>query len=208
VVLIGAGGHARVCLESLRDCGHHVVGAISLDGRGVDNLGVEMLGSDHDIQAVVQQHQIDAAFPSIGDNASRSAAVRRCADAGIAMVAAISRYAMVSSSAIVCDGAVLMPGAVVNAASVIGTGAIVNTNASVDHDCDIGDFVHIAPGVALAGGIVVGESALIGIGARVLPNLTIGAGAIIGAGAVITRDVLAGCTVVGVPGRVIAEPQQ
>ena len=78
VVLIGAGGHARVCLEALRDGGHHVVGAISLDGQGVHSLGVEMLGTDHDLPTVVQQHQIDAAFPSLGDNAARCAATRRC----------------------------------------------------------------------------------------------------------------------------------
>jgi UDP-2-acetamido-3-amino-2,3-dideoxy-glucuronate N-acetyltransferase len=47
----------------------------------------------------------------------------------------------------------------------------------------------------------VGRGAAIGSGAVVLPGLTIGPRATIGAGAVVVRDVPAGATVVGVPGR-------
>ncbi|MEO7396951.1 MAG: acetyltransferase [Ilumatobacteraceae bacterium] len=202
VLLVGAGGHARVCLEALQDdSANDVVGAVSTDGRGLGDLGVGMLGADGDIVRLIEQHQLTAAFAAIGDNAARSRAVQRCLDAGLTVIAAVSRFAMVSRTAVIGAGAALLPGAVVNAATHVGTGAIVNTNASVDHDGRIGDFVHVAPGVAIGGAVTVGAFAMIGTGARILPGVTIGRDAIIGAGAVVRHDVADGETVVGVPAR-------
>lgn len=202
VILIGAGGHARVCLEALQDDDTHVVvGAVSSDGSAIDHLGVPMLGSVRDLAATMTTHRIDQVFVAIGDNNAR----RRASESGqaddVAFATAFSRFARVSRTALVEAGAALLPGATVNAATVIGRGAIVNTNASIDHDCRIGAFAHIAPGVAIAGGVTIGAGALIGIGSRVLPGLTVGDGAIVGAGAVVVNDVPAGAVVTGVPAR-------
>lgn len=204
VLLIGAGGHARVCLEALRDDPRHkVVGAVSRDRRSIHTLGVEVIGADDELEIATQRASATTAFVAIGDNAARAALTRRWLDSGRPLTSAISRHAIVSATATVEPGAALLPGAVVNAATVIGLGSIVNTNASVDHDCSVGEFVHIAPGTAIGGGVTIGDGAFVGLGARILPNLTIGAGATVGAGAVVVRDVPPGATVVGVPARPI-----
>jgi UDP-perosamine 4-acetyltransferase len=201
VMLVGAGGHARVCLEALLDGAVVVVGALSADGSGPENLGVPMMGSSDDIATLAEQHGIDAVFVAIGDNATRAAVSRRCLDAGLDLTIAVSRFAMTSMTATIGSGAALLPGAVVNAATHIGEGAIINSNASVDHDCSIGNYVHVAPGVAIGGGVTVGDLTMIGIGARVLPGISIGHGVVVGAGAVVHHDVSPGETVVGVPAR-------
>ncbi len=200
--MVGAGGHARVCLEALEDDpGTLVVGAVSRDGTGVDELGVPLLGLDGDLPEIAVRHDASAVFVAIGDNAARAAVTRRCEAAGLQVARAISRYAMVSERATIAEGAAVLPGGVVNAGTKIGRGAVVNTNASVDHDCVIGDHVHVAPGVAIAGGVRIGAGTLVGLGARVLPNLRIGARAVVGAGAVVVNDVPDGATVTGVPAR-------
>ena len=200
ILLVGAGGHARVCLEALLDDPSlTVAGAVSRDGAGVEGLGVPMVGTDHDLRAAADRVGAAAAFVAIGDNAARARVAAACDAVGLTLAVAVSRFAMVSRTAVVRPGAAVLPGAVVNAATVIGEGTIVNTNASVDHDNRIGRFVHIAPGSALGGDVVVGDGAFIGLGSRVLPGLTIGDGAVVGAGAVVVRNVPAGAVVIGVP---------
>lgn len=203
VLLVGAGGHARVCLEALRDSGYDVVGCVSRDGTAVAGLSCPIVGTDDDLAAAAAACGATHAFVAVGDNAARRSASLRCADAGLPLVTAISRFAMLSSSATVGVGAVVLAGAVVNAVATIGDGAIVNTRASVDHDNRVGAFAHVSVGVALAGAVVVGELAMVGIGSIVLPGRTIGDGATVGGGAVVVHDVAPGATVVGVPARVV-----
>ncbi|HET8637501.1 MAG TPA: maltose acetyltransferase domain-containing protein [Acidobacteriaceae bacterium] len=51
--------------------------------------------------------------------------------------------------------------------------------------------------------VTVGKNVWIGGGAVLLPGITVGDGAVIGAGTVVTKDIPAGATVVGNPGRVV-----
>ena len=202
VLLIGAGGHARVCLEALLDMDDtDVVGAVSADGSGIAGLGVPLLGMQSDLEKITQSHGVTAVCVAIGDNSIRQTISTIVAESGGTVTHVVSRFAMLSSSASLGDGVQLLAGSVVNAACDIGAGTIVNTNASIDHDCHVGEFVHVAPGVAIGGDVTIGELAFIGLGARVLPGLTIGAGATVGAGAVVIADVPPGATVVGVPAR-------
>jgi len=200
--MVGAGGHARVCLEALRDNPvFDVVGCVSRDGTAIEGLTAALLGDDSDLAATAARAGATHAFVAIGDNAARAAAIERCRAAGLVLVNAVSRFAMVSSSARLGLGVALLPGAVVNASAQLADGVIVNTNASIDHDCVIGEAAHIAPGSALAGGVVVGAATMVGMGASVVPGVTIGSQAIVGAGAVVLADVADGVTVVGVPAR-------
>ena len=204
LLLVGAGGHARVCLEALRDrTGVRVVGCVSADGVAIAGLQVPMVGTDDDLVAAALRSGATHAFVAIGDNATRSAVMGRCVAAGLQLVNAISGFAMVSPAVELGVGVAVLPGAVVNAACSVADGVIVNTRASVDHDCVLDAAVHIAPGATLGGGVQVGARSLVGIGAVIAPYLTVGSDVVVGAGAVVVRDVPDGVTVVGVPARAI-----
>lgn len=202
LVIVGAGGHARMCVEILLERDDlHVVGAVSADGTGVPDLGVPIIGTHDELSNITESEDARAVCVAIGDNVVRQAIAEELTQSGHLATLAVSASAVVSPTARLGAGCQVMPAAVITAMARIGPGTIVNTNASVDHDARIGAYVHIAPGVALGGGVTIGDRTLVGLGSRVLPGITIGADVTIGAGAVVIDDIPDGLTVVGVPAR-------
>jgi UDP-perosamine 4-acetyltransferase len=201
VLLYGAGGHARVCLDTLVGSGHVVVGAVSRDGTGVEGLGVPVFGTDAELDHLTESENVHAICVAVGDNRDRSSITRNLTERGYVLTTAISTHAVVSPTASIGPGGLVVAAAVVNAATSIGRGVIVNTNATVDHDVVVGEFVHVAPGTAVGGGVTIGDRVLLGLGSRVLPGIRVVADAIVGAGAVVIDDVAPGDVVVGVPAR-------
>jgi UDP-perosamine 4-acetyltransferase len=201
IVLIGAGGHAAVCLDVLHSRGHAVVGAVSRDGSAAPGFAVPVLGTTDQLGEVIASWPSAAWFVAIGDNEARQRWIDTCAGRGATLAVAIGPTAWVSPSATVGAGTFIAPHGVVNAGATIGGGVIVNTAAVIEHDCWIGAGAHVAPGAVLGGSVHVGDGALVGLGSRVLPGVRIGRGAIIGAGAVVIDDVDDGVTVTGVPAR-------
>lgn len=201
VLVVGAGGHAKVCLEALSDSGFRVVGCLNAGGEPVAGVQCEVVGRDVDLAAIAAERGVTNVFVAIGDNHARAAVSQRAVAAGLTLVNAVSRFAMVSGGATLGRGVAVLAGAVVNTSAAIGDGVIVNTRSSVDHDSWISDFAHVAVGVSLAGGVVIGAHTLVGVGASVAPGVHVGADVVVGAGAVVVRDVADGLTVVGVPAR-------
>ena len=99
------------------------------------------------------------------------------------------------------------PGATIGRRVIMdhGMGIVIGETAIVGND------VLIYQGVTLGGTSLerakrhptIGHNCVLGAGAKVLGNIDIGAGSRIGANSVVVRDVPAGCTVVGIPGKVV-----
>ncbi len=201
VVIVGAGGHAKVVIELVRAAGfYQILGCTDPEMKSAGVLGVPVLGSD-DVLGQVLSEGTRHAFLAIGDNAARQSVGAKVRALGFELINAISPHALISPTAILGAGIAIMNGAVVNACTRLGDFAIVNTGAVVDHDCEIGAGVHLGPGSTLAGTVKVGSGAFVGAGATIVPGITIGEGATIGAGAVVIHDVPAGAVVAGVPAR-------
>lgn len=203
LIVVGAGGHAKVVLELIRASGRfNVIGCVD-PGGAREILGVPVLGGD-ELLPGLHRAGVRYAFVALGGNRLRRDVTRRVRDIGFELPAAVSPAASISPTASVAAGAAIMGGVTINANAVVAEGAIVNTNASVDHDCVVGPFAHCAPGTHLAGVVVVEEGAFVGIGACAIPGTRIGAWSVVGAGAVVIDDVPPRATAVGVPARVQA----
>jgi UDP-perosamine 4-acetyltransferase len=192
VIVIGAGGHARVVIDALRRTGAAVLGVCDpgLASGSPGPLGVVCLGGDealerHDKTRVLLANGIG----SVGDPGRRIAAYRRLTDAGWRFASVIHPAAIVAPDCIIEAGTQVMAGAILQSGTRIGQNAIVNTAASVDHDCSIGDHVHIAPGATLCGNVTIGTATHIGSGAVVVQGVRIGSRSLIGAGVIVTRPI-------------------
>ena len=101
----------------------------------------------------------------------------------------------------------------------IHPGARIGSGVFIDHGMGvvIGETAEVGNRCLLYQGVTLGgtgkehgkrhptldENVVVGAGAKILGAINIGANTRIGAGSVVVRDVEDGCTVVGVPGRVI-----
>jgi UDP-perosamine 4-acetyltransferase len=203
VIVVGAGGHAKVVIELLRQSGNHVAYCISGEEEHKECLGVPILLGDKWIENL-RAEGFCRAFVAIGSNRTRLRMAGVLKQFQYELVNAISPFASISPSARIATGVAVMAGVVINAEAEIGDFSIINTGATIDHDCRIGQAVHVAPQSALAGTITVGDGAFLGIGCRVLPGLSIGEWSIVGAGAVVTKNIPANVTAVGVPAKVLS----
>jgi len=204
LIILGAGGHAKVLIDALRGAEIRGLTDPGSDRAGQQVLGVPWLGADD----VLSSHPPDAVQLVNGLGTVRVAPRRRalfelCKAKGYRFATVVHASAVIASDVDLAEGTQVMAGAVVQAGSQIGENTIINTGAVVDHDCRVGRHVHIASGAVLSGYVDVGDRVHIGAGATVIQGIRIGAGCLIGAGAVVIRDVLAGATVVGVPAREI-----
>jgi len=206
VIGLGAGGHAKVVVETLRLTGGYEFAGLldpkkELWGSGI--MGVSVLGGDS-LLPELYGRGVRHAFIGLGgtgDNRPRQRLYEHALSQGFQLVQVVHPQAVVSPSALLGDGITIMAGAIINAEAHIGFNVIVNTGAIVEHDCMIGNHVHVATGVKLASTVRVAEGAHIGVGASVRQGICIGEWAVIGAGAVVVKDVEPWTVVAGVPAR-------
>ncbi len=203
LVLIGAGGHAKVVMGALNTMGKTFSVEVRDDNPALS--GQSLLECKIKTPVGPMAGLADKIHLAIGDNEARKRLGSAILEARKSLITIIHPRATVSASARIGDGVFLAAGAIVAPDATVAQGTIVNHGAIIDHDCQIEAWVHIAPGAVLGGAVHIGEGCLVGSGAVVLPGLSVGDWAVIGAGAVVTKDVEAGATVAGIPAKALED---
>lgn len=208
LIILGAGGHAKVLLDVANCIGLSVRGVIDPRFTGAEETwcGVPILGTE---DATVWAYPPETVglvngIGSVGVPAGRRAVFEALKQGGYTFVTMIHPSAVVARDVVIGEGVQVMAGAVIQTGVRLSDNVIVNSRALVDHDCQIDGHTHIAPGACLSGGVSVGTTSHIGVGAVVIQGVRIGDHSVVGAGAVVLKDVAAHTVVAGVPATIKA----
>ncbi len=202
VMVIGAGGHARVVIDAIeKEAAKEIVGIIDNNlAKGAFFAGYPIIGDDSCLKHV---SEIDGVIVAIGDNWRRQQLVNyiKNKNSFLRFVTVVHPYSSIARDVVIGDGTIVCAGAVINAGTHIGEHCIINTRASVDHDNCLEDFVSIAPGATLGGRVVIRTGAIISLGANVIHSIEVGEHSIVGAGALVLDDIEPRMIAVGLPAR-------
>lgn len=200
VVIIGAGGHAKVIADVIEKSGDEIVGFLD-DNKEIGTTIIndyKVIGDLNNRFAMAVTKENLEFIIAIGDNKKREELSH---SPNLKFYTAIHPSAQMGLDVEIQEGTVIMANACINSSAKIGKHCIINTGAIIEHDNIIEDFVHISPNVALGGTVKIGKNTHIGIGSTIKNNITICKNCKIGAGAVVVKDIEEAGTYVGVPAK-------
>ena len=199
ILLIGAGGHARSCIDVIEQEGRfQVAGLVGLQHEvGHRVLGYPVLATDAALPDLILSYL--NVFISIGQIETAEPRLRvfdALQKMGRELPVIVSPLAYVSKHATLGAGTIVMHGAIVNAGASVGRNCIINSQALVEHDAAIADHCHIATAAVINGGVHIGAGTFVGSNSTVRQCIKIGERCLIG----MAQGLLADCeTATSVP---------
>jgi sugar O-acyltransferase (sialic acid O-acetyltransferase NeuD family) len=198
ILMIGAGGHTRSCIDVIEQEGRFAIaGLIGLPHEvGCRVLGYTVLGTDATLPVMLRD--FPTAFISIGQIETpepRRRIFSLLEQIGSDLPVIVSPLAYVSKHATLGAGTIVMHGAVVNAGAVVGRNCIINSLALVEHDVAIADHCHIATAAVINGGVHIGEGTFVGSNSTVRQCVKIGERCLIGMAQRLLADCEAGTSI-------------
>lgn len=204
VVIIGAGGHAKVIADIVIKSGDTLIGFLD-DNKEIGTKVIEnyeVIGDFNNRFSTAISKEKYEFIIAIGDNSLRKEIANT---PNMKFYTAIHPSAQIGLDVTIEEGTAVMANAVINPSTKIGKHCIINTGAIVEHDNKIDDYVHISPNATLCGTVNVGKETHIGAGATIKNNINITKNCTIGAGAVVVKNIDEEGTYVGLPAKKIGE---
>jgi sugar O-acyltransferase (sialic acid O-acetyltransferase NeuD family) len=191
LILIGAGGHARACIEVIEQHGlYQIAGLVGRpEEMHVQHFGYSVIAADHDLPNLSKVYQyVVIAVGQIQSPDIRIRLYQQAVELGFELPHIVAPTAHVSRHATIGAGTMVMHGAILNAGSRVGNNCIVNTRSLLEHDTTVEDHCHIATGAILNGGVKVGVGSFIGSGSVIREGVSLGSRCLVGAGLTVRHN--------------------
>lgn len=192
ILLVGAGGHAKACIDVIEQEGRYSVAGLVGQAHEVGGrvFGYPMLGTDADLGALLDAHEYALiVVGQIKNHEPRKRLFSLIEQSRCNLPVIVSPRAYVSPHAKIGKGTIVMHGAIVNAGADVGCNCILNSQSLIEHDSVIGDHCHISTGAVINGGVSIGSGTFIGSRSSIRQGVNIGERCVIG----MAQSVLVDC---------------
>lgn len=208
IVIIGAGGHAKVVADIILKRKEILKEELNIIGFLDDNFqnleykeifNIPVLGNTNLIKEFKNKNY--EYIIAVGNNLVRKKIAEKYSN--LSYYTAIHPTAVIGNEVTIEVGTVIMANVVINPYSKIGKHCILNTLSIIEHDNRIEDYVHISPNATLCGGTIIKEKSWIGAGSNIKQGMIVGENVIVGVGTIVIRKIEDNVTVVGNTARII-----
>lgn len=191
LVLIGAGGHARSCIDVIEQEDKFRIAGLVGATEEVDSrvLNYDVIGTDAELDELAARFKY--ALITLGQIASPEDRIRLfdlSVKAGFALPTIIAPSAYVSPHATLGAGTIVMHGAIINADAVVGRNCIINSRSLIEHGSQVADHCHVSTGAILNGNTSIGIGSFIGSGATIKEGVSVGLRSLVGMGLSLRHD--------------------
>ena len=193
IILIGAGGHAKSCIDVIEKTKKYkIIGLI--DNKlsvGTKVLGYKVIGTDSELKYLFKRDIKFAhiAIGSIKDSSLRKYLFVKLSEIGFKFPVIISPQALVSKYCYIDAGTIIMNHVIINTDVKIGKNCIINNKALIDHDCYIDDHSHIATSVTINSTVKIGKLCFVGSGSIIRQNITVQDSSFVNMGSIVLKDI-------------------
>lgn len=210
IIIIGAGGHAKVVADIILQRKKQLKEEINLIGflddaykslKYKEIFGISILGDLSKLEDLKSKNY--EYLIAIGNNSIRKKIAEKYNK--LKYYIAIHPNSIIGTEVKIEEGTVVMANAVINSGSEIKKHVILNTASVVEHDCLVSKYSHISPNATLCGAVKIGKETWIGANSVVKQEIGIGENVTLGAGSVVVKNIEDNCVVVGNPAKKIKD---
>ena len=170
LLIVGAGGHGRCCLEIAKAMQDFQVISF-LDDNGSQKINdYPIIGSIDEMSSYYGEYE--NIFIAIGNNAIRKKLSKKAKEMGYNLVNLIHPAATMMD-AVIGEGCVCFPGVVIESQAKVGDGCIITSNSVINHDAALEDYVLVYSNTTIRSNTFIGTETRIGSNCCIEMNVNI-----------------------------------
>lgn len=176
LILIGAGGHAKSCIDVIEAQGeYNIVGLIDFKEKvGESLLGYPIIDCDENLpKHIIETNYFLITLGQIKSAQRRKEIYEYAKSFGAKFATVISPRAYVSKHAKIGEGTIIMHDALLNAGVEVGENCIINTKALLEHDVKVSNHCHISTSAILNGDVKVKDESFVGSNSTIVQGVEV-----------------------------------
>lgn len=189
IILIGAGGHAKSCVNLLESQKKFKISGF-VDNKNKSFFNYSFLGKDKLLSEIRKKYKY--AIISIGQIKNpkpRKLIYDKLIKLNFNLPTIISKHSLISKYSDIGESTLIFNQVFINTHVSIGNNCIINNKVNIEHDVAVGNNCHISTGALINGNVDIGNNVFIGSGAIIFNDCKIGDNVIVSGGSIIKKDI-------------------